>query len=77
MGDECSICRKPNEATAEFCPLHSAAMNNLTLQYERWRFALGEDLSKTDYYNQVRELSETGNAVKNLIAQLLKKQGTG
>jgi len=52
-------------------------MNNLTLQYERWRFALGEDLSKTDYYNQVRELSETGNAVKNLIAQLLKKQGTG
>lgn len=77
MSDECSICGRPREAKAEYCPLHLAAMNNLTLQYERWRSAMGEGLSKTDYYNQVRELPETGNAVRNLIAQLLKKQGTG
>ena len=77
MGDECSICRRPREAKADYCPLHLAAMDHLTLRYDRWRFAIGESLSKTDYYNQVRELPETGNAVKNLIAQLLKKQGTG
>ncbi|HXZ90896.1 MAG TPA: hypothetical protein VEG61_07525 [Candidatus Dormibacteraeota bacterium] len=46
-------------------------------QYEAWRVAFGETMSRDDYYDRLRNLTETGNAVKVVIEYLQnKKQGT-
>jgi len=43
-------------------------------RYEGWRLALGENLSRKEYFELVRNLAETGNSVKRVIDHLQTKK---
>jgi hypothetical protein len=74
MIEECPICGTPRKAESEFCSLHSDAMKNLEQQYEVWQVAFGETMSRDEYYDRLRNLAETGNAVKRLVEYIQSKK---
>jgi hypothetical protein len=49
-------------------------MRNLEQHYETWCVALGEGLSKDEYFDCLRDLAETGDAVKQVLAHLKSKK---
>ena len=70
MISRCPICSRPREVELEFCSLHLAAIRNLEERFEGSRLALGENLSKNEYFETLRNLAETGDAVKRVIDHL-------
>jgi hypothetical protein len=74
--DECPICRRPRDPELEFCKLHFIAASNLERQFESWRIACGGKLEKAYYFEQVRNLAETGGAVKKVIDFMRNKSAT-
>jgi hypothetical protein len=71
--DACPICGRPKD-TQDFCNVHSAAATNLERQFENWSIAFDESLSKDHYLDNVRNLHETGEAVKKVIDNLRDKR---
>jgi hypothetical protein len=49
-------------------------MRNVEQQYESWCIALGENLSRIEYFERLRDLTETGDAVKRLLDHLQSKK---
>jgi len=49
-------------------------MRNLEEHYETWRIALGENLSRSEYFDCLRDLAETGDAVKQVLVHLQGKK---
>jgi hypothetical protein len=49
-------------------------MESLEKEYERWRTAFGQDMSKRDYFERLLNLEDTGIAVKSVIGYLPRKQ---
>jgi hypothetical protein len=49
-------------------------MNNLEQRYGSWRIAFGDNLSKNEYFERLRDLSGTGDAVKSVLNYLQSKR---
>jgi hypothetical protein len=47
---------------------------NLDREYERWRVAFGEELTRREYFEQLLHLEETGEAVKSVIRHVENKR---
>ena len=58
---------------SEFCGLHVEARKNVEDGYERWGAALGQEIARNDYLDQLIGLDETGDAVKNVIGYMRRK----
>jgi predicted amidophosphoribosyltransferase len=74
MPDRCPLCERRIETFREFCSLHQAALKNLEDGYATWSKGYGPSLTKELYYTKLESLSETGQAVKDVI-KLLKRNG--
>jgi hypothetical protein len=72
MSNECSLCERRKDESAQFCPFHLAAAKNLEDSYVKWRDAYGEDFTKELYYAKLEHLDETGQGVKDVLPLLRK-----
>jgi len=74
MDDQCPLCERRKSESSELCEFHGAALKNLEDMYVKWQRGYGEGFSKEAYLAKLDELSETGQAVKDVI-RFLRKQG--
>jgi len=74
MRQSCRLCDSPTLANSEFCELHHKARLSLDECYEIWLKAYDGELAMQSYLQEVLKLEETGQAVKEMAAYLLKLQ---
>jgi len=73
MGDQCPLCERHRERSAELCEFHSIALANFENAYASWRNAYGSSFTKKEYFATLETLDGTGQAVKDVIQYLRKK----
>jgi len=74
MGDQCPLCARSKAESADLCEFHGRALANLECTLMSWRNAYGEDYSREAYFRELETLVETGQAVKEVINYLRKKE---
>jgi len=74
MDDQCPLCERRKAESSDLCELHGRALANLEDAFASWRNAYGEDYSKELYFKELETLAETGQAVKEVINHLRKKE---
>jgi hypothetical protein len=74
MGDRCPLCARSRAESSDLCEFHGRALANLEWAFTSWRNAYGEDYSKEAYFRELETLVETGQAVKEVINHLRKKE---
>ena len=74
MPENCALCNSPELEGSDFCELHQKARLSLGECYEIWLRAYDEELSMQSYLQEILKLQETGQAVKELAAHLLKSR---
>jgi hypothetical protein len=73
MFDNCPICGRPNADGSQFCILHDAANKGLEGAYAAWTKSYSGRLSQQEYFDRLEKLSETGQAVKEMIHHIRAK----
>ncbi len=68
---KCKICNRTTSGT-DFCDFHIKALENVKENFEMWKTALG--LSWTDYLNEIRKNSLTGEWAKEVAKYLIKDE---
>jgi hypothetical protein len=74
MVDQCPLCERRKAESSDLCEFHSEALANLEGAFASWRNAYGGDYSKELYFNELETLVETGQAVKEVINHLRKRE---
>lgn len=74
MHQNCRLCNSPALSDSEFCELHRKASVSLDEGYKIWLKAYGGELTMRNYLQDVLKLQETGQAVKEMAAHLIKPQ---
>lgn len=71
MEKKCAIC---DGLDKEFnlCKIHLKAYENLNVGYEDWVKALNNELSMNECLNQILNLQDTGNAIREVATYLLE-----
>jgi len=73
MGERCPLCERDREPSKQFCSLHNSAFRNLEDGYGKWVRALGNKLTKEEYYDKLETMQDTGQAVREVIRGLRGK----
>ncbi len=73
----CALCDKRREAESEFCDVHITAHKNLKKGFAAWSRAFGGGLSEQEYWTELEGLTETGQAVKEMIKRLKETRVVG
>jgi len=74
MRQNCRLCGSPKLDNSEFCELHHKAELSLDECYKIWLKSYNGALTMQSYLQEVLKLQETGQAVKEMAAHLLKPQ---
>jgi hypothetical protein len=77
MGQNCKLCDSPTFGGSEFCELHYKARLSLDEGYKIWLKAYSGELTMQDYLEEILKIQETGRAVKEIAAHLLRPQSRG
>jgi len=74
MSQNCKLCNSPTLSDSEFCELHHKARLSLDEGYEIWLKAYTGELTMKNFLQEILKLQETGQAVKEMAAHLLRPQ---
>lgn len=74
MDDQCPLCERRRTESTELCEFHAVALKNLEDEFSKWKRGFGEDFSRDAYLKKLEKLSETGQAVIDVIG-FLRRQG--
>jgi len=77
MRQNCKLCDSPTLSDSEFCELHYKARLSLDEGYNIWLKAYSGNLTMQNYLQEILKLQETGQAVKEMAAHLLRPQSRG
>jgi len=77
MRQNCKLCNSRKLDNSEFCELHHKARLSLDECYKIWVKAYNGELTMQSYLQEVSKLHETGQAVRDVAAHLLKPQSGG
>ena len=69
--NKCKLCKRTIEKKIEYCVYHEKALKNLKSSYDNWKKAL--NISWEDYLIKISEQETTGNWVKEVAKNMLKK----
>jgi len=72
MSQICKLCNSPTLSDSEFCELHGNARLSLDEGYKMWLKAYSGGLTMQNYLQEILKLQETGQAVKEMVAHLLR-----
>lgn len=73
MSKLCPLCRRRAESSTDFCERHKRAELNVKAGYDVWAKALDKQISIRSYLERIINLSETGQAAREVAGYLLKK----
>jgi len=74
MSQNCKLCNSHTLSDSEFCELHHKARLSLDEGYKIWLKAYTGNLTMQNYLQEILKLQETGQAVKEMAAHLLRPQ---
>lgn len=74
MPGQCPICERRIETQHNFCSVHQAAVKNIEDGYATWLKGYGPSLTRELYLAKLESLPETGQAVKDAIRIIKRRE---